>query len=110
MDGSDKLTPLVIRKSANPRYFGGTLVSNLTVSDKAHKKRKDDVNHLEGMADCACQRNGKENTKICLLMDNCLAHNVKELKLEAVEIVFLVVHVKNVLLMTQRQLRPYRVS
>ena len=87
MDGSDKRTPLVIGKSLNPRCFRG--VSNLPVSYKANKNAWMTSTIFEEWLIALDKEMVKKKRKICLLMDNCSAHNVKDLKLEAVEIVFL---------------------
>ena len=87
MDGSDKRMPLVIGKSMKPRCFRG--VWSMPVKYTANKNAwmtaaifQDWINELEKMM-------GKKGRKVCLLLDNCSAHNIEKDHLKHVEVVFL---------------------
>ena len=87
MDGFDKMKPLVIRKSAKPRCFRG--VALLPVIYKANKNAwimaaifQDWVNDFEKHMQI-------EGRKVCLLLDNCSAHNIEKSHLKYVQLVYL---------------------
>ena len=71
--GTDKLNPLVIGKSANPRCFKGVQIDSLPVLYKANAKAWMTsllFNQLLAVW------NRKSNHKVLLFIDNCPAHNL----------------------------------
>lgn len=86
MDGSDKRCPLVIGKSARPRCFKGgkSLPVKYIANNKSWMTRAIFCDWIK-----AFDRDMKaQNRKVCLLIDNCSAHNIENLELENVEVRF----------------------
>ena len=86
-DGSDKRKPLVIGKSAKPRCFKG--VKSLPVTYKANKNAWTTAQTFEEWLKEFDRDMDKANRKVCLLLDNCSAHNVNTDSLKATELIFL---------------------
>uniref|UniRef100_A0A224Z9W5 Tick transposon n=1 Tax=Rhipicephalus zambeziensis TaxID=60191 RepID=A0A224Z9W5_9ACAR len=86
MDGSDKRCPLVIGKSLRPRCFKGSRI--LPVKYVANRKSWM-TRAIFGDWIKAFDRDMKaQNRKVCLLIDNCSAHNVDDVELGNVDVRF----------------------
>lgn len=86
MDGSDKRCPLAIGKSARPRCFKGgkVLPVKYLANQKSWMTRAIFCEWLK-----AFDRDMKsQNRKVCLLIDNCSAHNIEDIKLENLDVRF----------------------
>ena len=84
MDGSDKLKPLIIGKSENPRAFRG--VRELPCSYKANKKAWMTSAFFIQWLNAFDAKMGVKNRKVVLFIDNCPAHPIVSLR--NVELVF----------------------
>ena len=87
MDGSDKLRPFVIGKSANPRCFRG--IKKLPVTYKSNKNSWMTATLFQEWLEWFDARLQKQKKKICLLLDNCSAHKIDDPGLQCIELVFL---------------------
>nr|XP_037276006.1 tigger transposable element-derived protein 6-like [Rhipicephalus microplus] len=86
MDGSEKVPALVIGKSASPRCFKGKrkLQVSYVANHKAWMTREIFAQWLREWD----ERLGKQNRKICLVLDNCAAHHTTVV-LKNIELCFL---------------------
>ncbi|XP_037568125.1 tigger transposable element-derived protein 6-like [Dermacentor silvarum] len=86
MDGSEKVPALVIGKSASPRCFKGKrkLQVSYVSNRKAWMTREIFAQWLREWD----ERLGKQNRKICLVLDNCAAHHTTVV-LKNIELCFL---------------------
>lgn len=86
MDGSDKRIPLVIGKSERPRSFkkAARIPVKYTANVKAWMTRTIFVQWLQDFN--ADMKKGDRN--VCLLVDNCSAHHVGDLRLSNVDLRF----------------------
>lgn len=86
MDGSEKVPALVIGKSASPRCFKGKrkLQVSYVSNRKAWMTREIFAQWLRERD----ERLGKQNRKICLVLDNCAAHHTTVV-LKNIELCFL---------------------
>lgn len=84
MDGTDKRPPLVIGKSAKPRCFKGN--RNLPVKYVANS-RSWMTRVIFGEWVVALDRDMKQQGRnVCLLLDNCSAHHIDNVRLTNVEL------------------------
>ena len=72
MDGSERLTPLIIGKSQKPRCFKN--VKSLPVEYRANRKAWMTGDLFEEWLRLQNQKFRLQNRKICLFIDNCPAH------------------------------------
>lgn len=86
MDGSEKLKPIVIGKSKNPRCF--KRVKFLPVTYEANSKAWMTSEIWEKSIKQLDRQFSRKGRKIALVIDNCSAHS-KVANLEAIELVFL---------------------
>ena len=87
MDGSDKLWPFVIGKSANPRCFRG--IKKLPVTYKSNKNSWMTATLFQEWLEWFNDRLRKQRKKVCLLLDNCTAYKIENNGLQFIELVFL---------------------
>ena len=87
MDGSDKLRPFVIGKSANPHCFRG--IKKLSVTYKTNKNSWMTATLFQEWLEWFDIHLQKQKKKICLLLDNCSAHKIDNPGLQCIELVFL---------------------
>lgn len=86
LDGSEKRPLLVIGKSAKPRCFKGnrTLPVKYVANSRAWMTRA-----IFGEWVKAFDRDmSRQGRKVCLLLDNCSAHNIEDVELENVQLKF----------------------
>jgi len=87
--GSEKLKPLVIGKSQNPRCFKGIRLQNLPVTYKANKKAWMTTAIFSEFCVKWDKQLKRQKRKILLLLDNCTAHPQSIPNLTQIKIVFL---------------------
>lgn len=73
MDGSEKLKPLILGKSANPRCFKG--IKSFPVKCRANKKSWMTTKLFNEWLTQLNKSMKKQKRKILLFMDNCTVHN-----------------------------------
>ncbi|XP_070377297.1 tigger transposable element-derived protein 6-like [Dermacentor albipictus] len=86
MDGSEKRCPLVIGRSAKPRCFKGG--KSLPVKYVANKKSWMTGAVFKEWLTAFDRDMTAKKRKVCLLIDNCSAHNVEDVQLQSVEVRF----------------------
>ena len=84
MDGSDKLQPFVIGKSADPLCFRG--IKKLPVTYKSNGNFWTTATILQEWLECFDARMQKLRKKVCLLFDNCSTHKVEDNGLKCIEL------------------------
>lgn len=95
MDGTEKLKPLVIGKSKNPRCFRG--VKFLPVDYESNGKAWMTSLLFERWLHKLDQRFNAENRKVLMILDNCTAHSICVENLRAIKLCFLPTNATSVL-------------
>ena len=90
LDGTDKLRPIVIGKSAKPRCFGKIKSESLPVVWRANEKAWMTLNLFQEWLSSYNHRLLHENRRILLFVDNSSTHNITNSSdLKNVELIFL---------------------